>query len=235
MENQATRSIGPARYWFVVVRGFVRLAALVGVMFVLAGRIDYWQAWAWGAINAAVGVVTAVHFRAQRDLIEERVKPGPGTKRWDKVFSIVYIPILMALLVVAALDAGRAQWSPPLPAVAYVAAYVVTVGSYCLALWAMWTNRFFSSVVRIQTDRGHYVVDQGPYRFIRHPGYAGAIPLVLASALVLGSLWALIPAGLVALLFIVRTALEDATLQRELPGYAEYAAKVRWRLVPGIW
>ena len=117
----------------------------------------------------------------------------------------------------------------------YVAAYVVLVVAYGLVLWAMWTNRFFSSVVRIQTDRGHHVVHDGPYRFVRHPGYVGAILLGLASAVALGSLWALIPAGLMAMAVIVRTALEDATLKRELPGYAEYASRVRYRLLPGVW
>jgi protein-S-isoprenylcysteine O-methyltransferase Ste14 len=99
----------------------------------------------------------------------------------------------------------------------------------------MWTNRFFSSTVRIQTDRGHEVVEGGPYRFMRHPGYVGAILLVTSISLVLGSLWALIPAGVVAVLLIIRTCLEDITLQRELTGYADYARRVRFRLVPGIW
>ena len=101
--------------------------------------------------------------------------------------------------------------------------------------WAMWTNRFFSSVVRIQTERGHHVVQEGPYRLIRHPGYVGAILFGLATAVVLGSLWALIPAGLMAMLVVVRTALEDATLKRELAEYAAYACQVKHRLVPGVW
>jgi len=117
----------------------------------------------------------------------------------------------------------------------YVAAYIVLAVACAFSLWAMWTNRFFSSVVRIQTDRGHHVVQGGPYRLIRHPGYVGAILSVLSTAVVLGSLWSLIPAGLTTVLVSVRTALEDATLQRELPGYAEYASKVRYRLLPGVW
>jgi protein-S-isoprenylcysteine O-methyltransferase Ste14 len=107
--------------------------------------------------------------------------------------------------------------------------------SYSFILWAMWTNRFFSSHVRIQTDRGHYVVTDGPYRFVRHPGYAGAIVWVPATALLLGSLYALIPAAITIVLIIIRTYLEDVTLQKELPGYADYARKTRFRLVPRIW
>jgi len=141
----------------------------------------------------------------------------------------------LAILGVASLDAGRHHWTAPLPVPAYVAAYMALVLAYGIVLWAMWTNRFFSSVVRIQTDLGHHVVQDGPYRFVRHPGYVGAILLGLASAVVLGSLWSLIPAGLMAMLVTVRTALEDATLQRELPGYSEYARKVRYRLMPGVW
>ncbi|MCY2987556.1 MAG: isoprenylcysteine carboxylmethyltransferase family protein, partial [Planctomycetota bacterium] len=169
------------------------------------------------------------------DVIEERVRPGPGMKWWDRVFFAVYLPSFLAILVLAALDAGRFHWTGLLPVPVYVAAYMVLVVAYGLVLWAMWTNRFFSSVVRIQTDRGHHVVHDGPYRFVRHPGYVGAVLLGLASAVALGSLWSLIPAGLMAMAVTVRTALEDATLKRQLPGYAEYASRVRYRLLPGVW
>ena len=136
---------------------------------------------------------------------------------------------------VAALDGGRYHWSPPLSPVVYSVGYVLLAFGYVLMLWAMWTNRFFSAVVRIQTDRGHAVVQEGPYRFVRHPGYVAITPLLAATPFALGSFWALIPAGLGVVLFVIRTALEDAALQRELPGYAEYARKVRYRLVPGVW
>jgi protein-S-isoprenylcysteine O-methyltransferase Ste14 len=204
-------------------------------MLALAGRPSYWQAWAYGGIGLLFGLGGALLFAQKPDLIEERVRPGPGTKWWDKVFYALYIPAFLAILAVAALDAGRAHWTPPLPTLVYVASYLVLAAAYALVLWAMWTNRFFSSVVRIQTDRGHHVIQEGPYRFVRHPGYVGAVLLGLASAVALGSLWSLIPAGLMAMLITVRTALEDSTLQRELPGYAEYASKVRYRLLPGVW
>ena len=180
-------------------------------------------------------LVVAVMFVGKPDVIEERVRPGPGMKWWDKVFFALYIPSFLAILAVATLDAGRHHWTAQFPFPAYAAAYTVLTAAYGLVLWAMWTNRFFSSVVRIQSGRGHHVVHDGPYRFVRHPGYVGAILLGLASAVILGSLWSLIPAGLMAMLVTVRTALEDATLQRELPGYSEYARKVRYRLLPGVW
>lgn len=223
------------RYWFINARGILRFVAVLAAMFFLAGRLNYWQAWGYGASGLLFGLVVAVLFAGKPDVIEERVRPGPGMKWWDRVFFAVYLPSFLAILVVAALDAGRFHWTVPLPVPAYVAAYMVLVVAYGLVLWAMWTNRFFSSVVRIQTDRGHHVVQEGPYRFVRHPGYVGAILLGLASAVALGSLWSLIPAGLMAMAVTIRTALEDATLKRELPGYAAYASRVRYRLLPGVW
>ena len=228
--------IKPAsRYGFIVVRGMLRFVAILVAMFSLAGRLSYWQAWGYGASGLVIGLVIAVRFAGKSDLIEERVRPGPGMKWWDKVFFALYIPSILAILAVASLDAGRFRWSSPLPLPAYVAGYIVLAVAYSIVFWAMWTNRFFSSVVRIQTERGHHVVQEGPYRFVRHPGYVGAILFGLATAVVLGSLWALIPAGLMAMLVVVRTALEDATLKRELPGYAAYACQVKHRLVPGVW
>jgi protein-S-isoprenylcysteine O-methyltransferase Ste14 len=107
--------------------------------------------------------------------------------------------------------------------------------SYGFIMWAMFTNNFFSSKVRIQSDRGQYVVQQGPYKFVRHPGYLGVLFWMPSTALTMGSLWGLIPAALAVLTIIIRTYLEDKTLQKELPGYIEYTQKVRYRLIPGIW
>lgn len=227
---------GPSRrYWFLVARGFLRFAAVLCAMFVLAGGPSYWHAWGYGGASLLFGLALAALFARKPDVLEERVRPGPGMKWWDKVFFAVYIPTFLAILAIASLDAGRYHWTAPLPVLVLVAAYIVLTVAYAIVWWAMRINRFFSSVVRIQTDRGHYVVQEGPYRFVRHPGYLGAILLGPATAVVLGSLWALIPASLMVMLFVVRTVLEDATLQRELSGYAEYAGKVRHRLLPGVW
>jgi len=223
------------RYWLIMARGILRFVAVLAGMFFLAGRLSYWQAWGYGGMGLLFGLTVAVLFVSKPDVIEERVRPGPGMKWWDKVFFALYIPSILAILAVASLDAGRFRWSSPLPLPAYVAGYIVLAVAYSIVFWAMWTNRFFSSVVRIQTERGHHVVQEGPYRLVRHPGYVGAILFGLATAVVLGSLWALIPAGLMAMLVVVRTALEDATLKRELAGYAAYACQVKHRLVPGVW
>jgi protein-S-isoprenylcysteine O-methyltransferase Ste14 len=138
------------------------------------------------------------------------------------------------LVIVAGLD-HRFGWSPAFPLWLVVFGFVLILLGYAFAAWALAENRFFSSVVRIQTDRGHAVCDSGPYRLVRHPGYAGNIPPLLGIVLALGSAWTLIPAAVALIIAVVRTALEDQTLQEELPGYRDYARRVRYRLVPGIY
>jgi protein-S-isoprenylcysteine O-methyltransferase Ste14 len=135
---------------------------------------------------------------------------------------------------VAGLD-ERFGWSPPFAAGLHVGGALGVVLGFALFLWAMAANAFFSEGVRIQTDRGHKVATQGPYRTVRHPGYVGAMLAEAATPVLLGSLWALIPAAGSVLCYVIRTALEDRTLVAELPGYAEYTTRTRYRLLPGIW
>lgn len=222
-------------YFRIVVRGFLALLLLIIIFFIAAGRVTYWQAWVFSAACVLLLLSSSILFADKADLVRERTRPGPGTKWWDKVFWAFYAPAYLAIIIVAVLDAGRFGWTPQLPTSVYVAGYVVFAFANVCHLWAMWANRFFSSVVRIQSDRGHEVVSDGPYRFVRHPGYVGGILLGMSIAVVLGSLWALIPACVVAILLVVRTHLEDIMLQKELPGYAEYADEVRYRLLPGVW
>lgn len=209
---------------------------MIAAIFILAGRITYWQGWLYGGTSFLILLISSILFANKTDLIKERLKPGPGTKWWDKIlFYGLYIPLNFAIIIIASLDAGRFRWTMQLPVSVYIISYVVHLLSHFIHLWAQWINPFFSSVVRIQMDRGHKVVQNGPYCFVRHPGYVGGILLGVSTSLVLGSLWALIPAGAVVILLIVRTYLEDITLQKELPGYADYTKKVKYRLLPGIW
>jgi protein-S-isoprenylcysteine O-methyltransferase Ste14 len=136
--------------------------------------------------------------------------------------------------LVAGLD-KRWNGSPALPLTVELGAFAIVIVGYWISVWALIANKFFSAVVRIQKERGHTVVTTGPYRFVRHPGYAGGVIAYLATPLALGTLWAYLPMGLILCALALRTALEDRTLQDELPGYAEYAARVRYRLLPGIW
>jgi protein-S-isoprenylcysteine O-methyltransferase Ste14 len=225
----------PWRYGRRVARGLFRVVVLTVGLFLLAGRLDYWQAWLFAGTSFAVGLLMAALFVGKADLIEERVRPGPGVKWWDHLFFNAYVTALLAALVVAALDAGRFRWSPELPVVVYVVAYAVLMVAASISIAAMHANAFFSSMVRIQNDRGHRVVSGGPYRVVRHPGYVGAILLCPAGVVALGSLWALIPAGVMVVLLLVRTHLEDRVLREELPGYDHYARHVRYRLLPGVW
>jgi protein-S-isoprenylcysteine O-methyltransferase Ste14 len=168
-------------------------------------------------------------------MLAERSRPKPGGKKWDVVMVGLMGVFLLAAYVVACLDV-RFGWAPTFSLPAQIAGAVVAALGYdVLLVWSMVANAYFTAIIRIQTERQHTVATGGPYRFVRHPGYAGTILAHLATPFLLGSRWAVIPAILVAVVMIVRTALEDKTLQAELPGYKEYTQKTRYRLIPGIW
>jgi protein-S-isoprenylcysteine O-methyltransferase Ste14 len=181
-----------------------------------------------------VGIVAINALVLPPELIAERGQIKEDTKSWDKVLGILLITPTLGTLIVAGLD-KRCGWSPPLAVVVHLVALIFYALAQGLFTWAMASNKFFSGTVRIQKERGHTVASGGPYRYVRHPGYVGYIASWIATSLALGSLWALIPAGLVMGLMVVRTALEDKTLQAELDGYRDYAARVRYRLLPGVW
>jgi len=208
------------------------LAITALCLFASAGRLDWSNAW----ILLGLSLVTGLAFTAGRnpEIGAERRNVKAG-KSWDKV--LVGITVLlgpMAVWITAGLD-ERFHWSNGMPSLAFTAGLAAAVLAAALMAWAMRSNRFFSSVVRIQKDRGHTVVDGGPYRFIRHPGYAGSSIFILVTPLILGSYWALAPAAVTAAVTVLRTIMEDLTLRNELDGYAEYARRTRYRLLPAIW
>jgi len=181
-----------------------------------------------------VAVNALVILPKDPELIAERAETKEDTKNWDRTLTrIAYAPYL-SIWAVAGLDM-RFGWSGKFALAIELLALVFVALGYGLVSWAMASNRFFSRGVRIQKDRGHAVATGGPYRFVRHPGYAGTITYSLATPLSLGSLWALIPAGLFACIMAIRTVLEDRTLREELDGYEDYARRVHYRLVPRIW
>jgi protein-S-isoprenylcysteine O-methyltransferase Ste14 len=217
----------------------VGILSLAGIAapFVGAGTLNWPLAWVYLGLGLAGSVAgRALMLRAHPGLAAERAASiaNSGAKPWDRVLMPLVVASPAAVAFVAGLD-HRFGWPPVVSPVVVALAACIFVLSIAFSSWAMVSNPFFSSVVRIQDERGHRVVAAGPYRFVRHPAYAATAPAQFTFALILGSTWALIPAALGAALIILRTALEDRTLRAELPGYEEYAAVVRYRLFPRIW
>ena len=206
------------------------------ILFAAAGRFNWREGWVYFGVLVLTQLISAALLIPRRpDLIAERSELQTGTKSWDRILAPAIAMVgPLAMIVTAGLDA-RFGWSKPLSVGLWALAVLLALGSSLFVVWAMLTNRFFASTVRIQEDRGQTVVRSGPYGWVRHPGYLGSVIFDLLSPLALGSWWAFIPAGLTVALLVLRTRLEDRTLQAELPGYAEYAREVRWRLLPGVW
>jgi protein-S-isoprenylcysteine O-methyltransferase Ste14 len=218
------------------VRFVVAQIVYAAILFTAAGTLRWPFAWVYlGIMCVVVAIYVFVVLRLHPELVEERGKPPSDAKRWDRpLVAVVGVIGPIAFILLAGLD-HRYGWTSPLPAAVHVAGLALAAAGGMVANRAVAANRFFSAVIRIQRDRGHHVVDSGPYRIVRHPGYLGSIVASLGGALALGSLYALaLQSALVAVL-VVRTALEDRTLGRELDGYREYAQRVRWRLVPFVW
>lgn len=208
---------------------------LAAILLIAAGRWDWVMGWVYMAMYACVTVIGVLAVPLDPELVEERTQIKEGVKEWDKRLTVIGSVLYpLAILIVAGLDT-RYGWSPRVPPALQFAALAVAAGGNLISIWATAVNRFYSRFVRIQRERGHSVISDGPYQYMRHPGYLGQIIFSLASALALGSLWALIPSSLFAGLLVVRTALEDRTLQDELEGYQEYTRRVRYRLIPHIW
>ena len=212
--------------------GVVMLALL---LFLAAGTVNWIAGWAMVIVMAGWVIGTAVVVIPRYpELLAERVGPKKGAKAWDTALLGLYGVAMMIMWIVAGLDL-RYGWSSGISPLAQIVALLIVVAGYALVVWATGTNAFFSQVVRIQTERGHTVIRSGPYWVVRHPAYVGMILVVVGAPILLGSWWALIPGVISAVLMIVRTSLEDKTLQAELPGYREYAQRTRYRLLPGVW
>jgi protein-S-isoprenylcysteine O-methyltransferase Ste14 len=206
------------------------------VLFLSAGRLDWYPGWTFIFLVVLVQVqVIATLQRICPDLLTERERIREGTKPWDKIIAPVIALVLPVLMwLTAGLDVRNA-WTSPFPAWVQATGFVLAGVSSWLAARAMAANRFFSGTVRIQKERGHCVVSSGPYAIVRHPGCVGMLGFTYATPLALGSRLALLPAVACILLLLIRTVLEDRTLHAELAGYAAYAQRVRWRLIPGVW
>ena len=207
---------------------------LGGCLFGAAGQLSWPMAWAVLGVYSAFKVASFAFV--DPELMRERAAPGPGVDRVDAVVATLgYLGLYPGAFVVAGLDAVRFGPAISIPQSAQLAAFLVFALGYGFAFWAVRSNPFFATFVRIQEDRDHSVVSSGAYALVRHPGYAGALLAHLALPFALGSIWALVPAAMGAIFFVARTSREDRTLQDRLVGYREYQTRVRWRLLPGVW
>lgn len=204
-------------------------------IFICAGRFFYWQGLVYVSIGIIMLLLNYTVFKLDNDLISERSKPGNDVKKWDKTILGLSFLVTIGIYVVAGFDSGRFHWSPDFHWSVYGIGITLTIIGQLLFLIAQKQNKFFSSMVRIQTDRGHKVCDTGLYKVVRHPGYLGLFIQTIGFPLLFGSLWSTIPVSVSIILQVTRTYLEDTTLKAELKGYTEYVGKTRYRLIPFIW
>jgi len=238
----STKTDGKGAARTVSARQWIRLGAayllIPLILLICGGDLFWWQAWVYALLIVAAGIGGRIWAEYRHPgLTAERQNPEiiQGAKAWDKLLApLMAVSISYLMVIVAGLD-HRFAWSSGFPPWLNVIGFILIALGYAFAAWALAENRFFYSVVRIRTDQGHVVCDSGPYRFVRHPGYAGNIFPLFGIVLALGSAWTLVPAMAATLVSVVRTALEDRTLQEELPGYRDYAHLVRYRLFPGIY
>jgi protein-S-isoprenylcysteine O-methyltransferase Ste14 len=234
-DNPKVNQAASTRQWIRLVIAYIFIPL---VLLVCGGDFGWWQAWGYSLLIVAAGPGGRIWAeRRHPGLLAERqnMEKAKNAKAWDKVFApLMALSVSFPPVIVAGLD-HRFGWSPVFPLWLIVLGFFLIALGYAFAAWALIENRFFSSVVRIQVDRGHVVCDSGPYRIVRHPGYAGNMLALPGMVLALSSIWTLIPAAVALIIAAIRTVLEDQTLQDELPGYRVYAQRVRYRLIPGIY
>jgi len=234
VDQKTARGLSP-RQW---IRLIVTYLLIPLVLFICGGDIGWWQAWLFSLLVLTAGIGSRVWTaRRHPELLSERASfdRAANAKPWDKLLApLMALSISFPMVIVAGLD-HRFEWSLAFPLWAIFLGFVLIAAGYAFAAWAMAENCFFSGVVRIQVERGHTVCDSGPYRVVRHPGYVGNLLALPGMVLAFSSLWTIIPAAAALIIAVMRTALEDQVLQQDLPGYREYARRVRYRLFPGVY
>jgi protein-S-isoprenylcysteine O-methyltransferase Ste14 len=221
--------------WFSII---ITHLSIPLILLVCGWDFSWWQAWVFFVLFVTAGIGGRIWTEHRHPgILAERFKSlkAQDVKSWDKVIApLMALSLSFPIVIVAGLDHHFA-WSPPFPIWMNLLGLVLTTFGYAFAAWALIENRFFSSLVRIQKDREHEVCNRGPYRIVRHPGYAGNIWALPGIVLALGSVWTFIPVVIAVIIAVIRTELEDRTLQEELKGYKEYVQRVRYRLIPGIY
>jgi len=238
VNKEASQTVSP-RQWLRLVLVYLLIPL---ILFFCAWDLGWWQAWVYALLILAAGIGGRIWAEQRHPgLTAERqnIENIQNAKAWDKVLApLMAVSISYPMVIVAGLDHRfnwTTYWTGEFPLWLSVIGFLLIAFGYAFAAWAVAENRFFSSVVRIQTERGHVVCDTGPYRFVRHPGYAGNVLALFGIVLALNSVWTLIPAAVATIISVIRTTLEDRTLLEELAGYEDYAQRVRYRLMPGIY
>ena len=222
--------------WIITARLAIILFLFGALLFGPAGTLKWPEAWLFLIIYFAWAILLVTWLKKNNpDLLKERLAwEKKALKGWDKFFMLVITPLFIAMLLILGLDVVRFQWSQA-PLALKALGFVGITLSLILIFFVMRENTYLSRIVEIQEDRGHKVITTGPYKYVRHPMYVGVITFVFCIPLALGSLYALLPSSLLAILIVIRTYLEDKTLHKDLPGYNEYAKKTRYRLLPWVW
>ena len=205
---------------------------IASLLFISAGTMKWADAWIFMAVLVSVDLIGLLFIPLE--VLAERGSKKENVEDWDKLLAKFISMSMMSTFLIAGLD-HRWNWSPDIVTELQIASIAVFILGCALEIWAMGVNRFFSDVVRIQYERGHTVCSGGPYKYIRHPGYLGMIVYYFATPIFLGSFLAMVPAVATMTLFVIRTRMEDKTLLQKLSGYNEYANRVRFRLIPGLW
>lgn len=236
-QENGIKSITPNQAAARMFLSFVVTLLLSGILiFGAAGRLNWMLGWVFVTAWIIPKLVFLIALRLKDpDLLVERSTRHKNTQRYDKILIPIYFVFAFSTFIVAGLDGGRFRWSGDVLPVLVIAAYVIYLLGNSLAGWAINSNPFFSAESRLQNERSQKVTSAGPYRFIRHPAYSAAFLLWITTGLMLESWWALLPGFLAGLMMVIRTVYEDCMLIAELPGYADYAGQVHYRLVPGIW
>jgi protein-S-isoprenylcysteine O-methyltransferase Ste14 len=219
----------------LLIKGFATSMVFSAILFICAGRIDYIQGWIFLATNILTTLMNFFSIRKNIELINERSKLGEGIKSWDKLLLGLSALIYIIIIIVAGLDSGRFLWTLNFNIYISISGVIFIVIGQILFQTARSQNNFFSTVVRIQKNRGHVVCDTGLYKIVRHPGYLGMIISLTGLPLITYSFWSIIPVSIAIILLLIRTSLEDRTLKNELDGYTEYTRKTRNKLIPMIW
>ena len=218
-----------------LIKGFVTNLVFTAILFISAGRLDYTQGWIFLSANLLSTLMNFFTIYKNSELLNERSKPGEGIKSWDKLLLGLSALVYVIIIVLAGLDSGRFQGALNFNWIVSISGVILLIIGQILFLTARSQNKFFSSVVRIQKDRGHVVCDTGLYKIVRHPGYLGMMISLMGLPLITTSIWSIIPTLIAIILLLIRTSLEDKTLINVLDGYAGYTRKTRNKLIPLVW